>query len=204
MSVSRLYAHRGLWNEGGSKILEPNSKEAILKAISKGFGVETDIRDFLGDVIVSHDPATNGDFTLRELLQLKGNYALNIKCDGLPPMLNELTNYSEYFLFDMSIPEYQKYLKSNLSIFGRMSEYESANQYKLAAGFWVDGFLSDWWCTSENLEKFAQSGLRYVFVSPELHGRDPEKSWRAFAPYFQNSGNFSLCTDHPDLFMELL
>lgn len=184
--------------------MEPNSKEAIVKAISQGFAVETDIRDCSGEVVVSHDPVSIGDFTLKDLLQIKGKYALNVKSDGLSPLLNELSSYSEYFLFDMSIPEYQKFLKSNLNVFGRISEYEGIDQYKQAPGYWVDGFLSDWWCTPEILGELSQTDLEYVFVSPELHGRNPEITWRAFAPYFRGSENFALCTDHPDLFMELL
>lgn len=203
MTSSRLYAHRGFWCEKGVKILEPNSREAISNAISNGFAVETDIRDFSGDIVVSHDPATESDFTLKDLLHIKGKYALNIKSDGLSTNLNELINYNEYFLFDMSIPEYQKYLKTNLNIFGRISEYEGVHQYKEAGGYWVDGFLSDWWCTTEILEKLSQTKMKYVFVSPELHGRDHQKTWNIFTPYFQSSENFALCTDYPDLFLEL-
>jgi hypothetical protein len=141
MLKSRLYAHRGLWNERGIKVFEPNSKSAILNAISKGFKVETDLRDFIGEIVIGHDPQLKNIFSLDELLNFHGSYALNIKSDGLIPGLTELLTEADYFLFDMSIPEYQKYLKTNLNVFGRLSEFETSEQYVGASGYWVDGLV---------------------------------------------------------------
>lgn len=204
MYSERVYAHRGFWNQGGSKVFEPNSREAIQSAIQRGFSVETDIRDYEGSVFVGHDPLLESDISLKELLSFKGKYALNVKADGLSFRLSETASNVEGFYFDMSIPEYQNYLSKNLKVFGRLSEYESRNQYIKAEGFWIDGFLSDWWCNSEYLDSLKSTDLNYVFVSPELHQRAPSEIWKSFAPYFKVSQNFALCTDHPDLFLELL
>ena len=50
---ARILAHRGLWVTDSEK----NSKEAIALALSEGFGVELDVRDRNGGLIVSHDPS---------------------------------------------------------------------------------------------------------------------------------------------------
>ena len=204
MYRSRIYAHRGLWNERGIATHLPNSMKALVNAISNGYSVETDIRDFNGGLEIGHDPILSSNFNFQELLDLKGRYALNIKSDGLAPKFKEFLTSENYFLFDMSIPEYQKYLNVNLRTFGRLSEYETTDQYNLASGFWVDGFLSDWWCTNETLEKMSNMDMQFVFVSPELHGRNPDICWKTFGPHFRRTENFALCTDHPDLFLDSL
>jgi glycerophosphoryl diester phosphodiesterase len=51
---SRILAHRGYWLEPGEK----NSLSAFRRAFEGGFGIETDIRDLDGELVVSHDPPT--------------------------------------------------------------------------------------------------------------------------------------------------
>jgi hypothetical protein len=68
---------------------------------------------------------------------------------------------------------------------------------------WVDGFDSDWWKTSELLE--LGSGKRVVvLVSPELHGRNPDQVWKAFADVFHNNPNLYICTDYPWDVLEMI
>jgi glycerophosphoryl diester phosphodiesterase len=45
-------AHRGLWHDKS----EQNTLLAIEASWESGFGIETDIRDQLGKVVISHDP----------------------------------------------------------------------------------------------------------------------------------------------------
>ena len=65
-----IIAHRGLWQDTKN----PNDKSAqnTLKAFERafegGFGVETDLRDFAGQIVISHDIATPKAPPLREFL----------------------------------------------------------------------------------------------------------------------------------------
>ena len=52
MVEMELLAHRGLWQEPAEK----NSRIAFERAFQAGFGVETDLRDHGGTVVISHDP----------------------------------------------------------------------------------------------------------------------------------------------------
>lgn len=111
-----ILAHRGFWTEPAEK----NSREALERAFREGFGIETDIRDRNGALVVSHDPPVgDGLMTFDELLELyrrhapqaggrAGTLALNIKADGLQgPLLDALARHSvdDWFVFDMAVPD---------------------------------------------------------------------------------------------------
>ena len=49
----QILAHRGRWRSPSEK----NSEGAFRAALSAGYGIETDIRDFDGRLVISHDPA---------------------------------------------------------------------------------------------------------------------------------------------------
>ena len=56
---SRIMCHRGYWSgELGIAPLQKNSWEAFERAIDFGFGIETDLRDYAGSVVISHDVPT--------------------------------------------------------------------------------------------------------------------------------------------------
>ena len=70
---------------------DPKNRNALsaLRA-ALGFGIETDIRDALGELVISHDPPRSKDAVKFEcfldlVLATKsaGRIALNIKADGL-------------------------------------------------------------------------------------------------------------------------
>ena len=92
MLRANILAHRGLWELP----LEANSLESIDRALKGGFGIETDIRDLDGKLVISHDPPSAGDaFDLKTLLELyrkskaSSRVALNIKSDGLCPLIQQ-------------------------------------------------------------------------------------------------------------------
>ena len=58
----KIIAHRGFWLEKS----EQNSLKAFKKAFENGFGVETDVRDFNGELVISHDIATKNALPLRK------------------------------------------------------------------------------------------------------------------------------------------
>ena len=47
----KILSHRGYWNEQINK----NSSESFTHSFKKGFGTETDLRDFKGEIVISHD-----------------------------------------------------------------------------------------------------------------------------------------------------
>ena len=83
-----VLAHRGWWRTKE----EENSSVAIERALAEGFGVETDLRDLAGRVVVSHDPPRGGELAFEALLAIadrhpgSGPLALNVKADGLQPL----------------------------------------------------------------------------------------------------------------------
>jgi glycerophosphoryl diester phosphodiesterase len=196
-------AHRGLWKS----IEEKNGAAALLLALQSGFGLETDIRDARGHLVVSHDPPEGHVLLLEEALGFRGSkdkslpLALNIKADGLSGRLRQLlekTDVKEYFCFDMSVPETLVYRREGLRFFTRESEYEPHPPlYDNAAGVWMDMFHSDW-ITPAQIVRHLEAGKQVAIVSPELHGRPHESFWARLrdAGLARRSG-VMLCTDFP-------
>ena len=48
-----ILSHRGYWKNEGEK----NTKIAFERSFQLGFGTETDIRDYKGELVISHDIA---------------------------------------------------------------------------------------------------------------------------------------------------
>ncbi|WP_182864764.1 hypothetical protein [Stieleria mannarensis] len=214
-------AHRGLWTEPREK----NRRVAFERAFAAGFGVETDLRDHNGTVVISHDPpggATQPELTFEEFLalyqncQATGTLALNVKADGLSAIVDQLLkkyNLDRYFVFDMAIPDMLAYSKLKMRCFSRQSEFESPTLLKNTSstspikGIWLDSFSTIWYSTALVREHLA-SGLDVCLVSPELHGRDPQPWWDELRTFLQTTppdhdpqpGRLMLCTDFPHEF----
>lgn len=200
----RIFAHRGYWYPA----LEPNSLEAITKALSLGFSVETDLRDRLGQIVVSHDPpADSGTFiSLREILNVprfpNSTLALNVKSDGLTSILEE--DVANAFFFDMSAPEALKYSRAGLDFALRVSDFEPQTtpaQLK-PKWLWLDAFDNDWFFNAPLPEFNEFRGV--VVVSPELHGRDKEAVWGWLAERWNSIPQLCVCTDQPEDFERFL
>jgi hypothetical protein len=196
----RLLAHRGIW----SKSDEKNSLLALSVAFELGIGIETDIRDCKGTLVVSHDPPTkSGALHLEEVLDAYLKYparpilALNIKADGLhAPLLATLRRHGidNYFVFDMSVPDTLGYQRLQMPFAARISEYESETALSQNAQWiWLDGFHGEWF-TSDSIRKWLDQGKRVAIVSPELHRRPHLQLWRQLIAISSHPGIF-LCTD---------
>ena len=201
----KIIAHRGNWKNPDEK----NSQGAFERAFLKKYGVETDIRDYCGELVISHNVAdcqcmACDDFF--DLYQRRGNgvpLALNIKADGIQKLLKPLLEkyqITNYFVFDMSIPEMVVYKYENIRFFTRRSDIENkCVLYHDASGVWIDAFYNDTWKVSDYTESVLNDGKDAVIVSPELHGRDKSILWDEI----KNSGLYAqdglyLCTDCPD------
>ena len=203
-----ILSHRGFWITEDEK----NTLVAFTRSFNNHFGVETDIRDLNGNLVISHDlPCDKYNDILSveiffELYSQIGNnlpLALNIKSDGLQVDLNNLLNkynIKNYFVFDMSIPDTFNYLKLEMNVFARQSEYDSPapfiNQVK---GIWLDEFNSHW-INLDTIQNYIQKNKTICIVSPELHKRNYFKEWEDYNIIEKklNYKDMFLCTDYPD------
>ncbi len=198
----KIISHRGFW----SNLEDKNTKVSFENTINFGFGTETDIRDFNSNLVISHDVPTETNLKFKSILTDFKNsdllLALNIKSDGLQNLLQEsliLYNISNYFVFDMSIPDTIPYLKMGFKVFGRQSEYEMLIPfYEHIKGIWLDAFESIWY-KPELIKKHLENGKNVCIVSAELHKRNHIKHWEMLKSWdCIKNDNVILCTDFPE------
>lgn len=203
----KIIAHRGYW----LKPEEKNTETAFIRSIENGFGIETDIRDYNGELVVYHDVPgiAQHPMMFKRFLQLYDQQtdkdavlAINIKSDGLQNMLAEtLSKYPtlNYFTFDMSIPMlYFGYRPSGLPFFSSINEFlKEPVCYEECTGIWLDGYTNIWY-DSALINKFIKEGKKVCIASPELHGRDHLPLWnRLMSSSLFRNDNVYLCTDMP-------
>lgn len=200
-----VLSHRGYWKETHEK----NLPIAFERSFSLGFGTETDIRDYKGELVISHDIADEKCISAKEMFEIYNKYdntlplALNIKADGLQVKLKELLEeykIKDYFVFDMSVPDGLGYLKQNIKAFTRESEYEKIPSfYDESCGIWLDEFQGHW-ITKEVIEKHIKNNKQICIVSPDLHKREYKKEWQHYKEIEEELGidNLMICTDYPE------
>lgn len=199
-----ILAHRGYWKNEAEK----NSEVAIKRALAHGFGFESDVRDAYERLVISHNIPSGELLDIENVLSCLEHknesccFAINIKADGLLEQLKQqLTHYNitNYFLFDMSIPQMIEYKEAEMRYFTRQSEIEmEPSLYENAAGVWIDGFFSTDWITEELIKKHISDGKTVCIVSPELHGRNNHNEfWEKLKRYDIDSSEVMLCTDYP-------
>lgn len=199
----KILSHRGFWREPAEK----NAPAAFARSFQQGFGTETDLRDLNRALVVAHDPPDSSALSAEDLFASHASHdaslplALNIKCDGLQPLLAPLLERfapRDAFVFDMAIPDMLGWLRVGVPVFTRHSDIESEPVLlDDAAGVWLDGFYSDWWDAGV-IRRHLDAGRRVCIVSPELHGRDPYPVWdRLAATDLRQSARLMLCTDFP-------
>lgn len=201
----KILSHRGWWLTEEEK----NTPIAFERSFKSGFGLETDVRDAGGRLVIAHNPPTGGEMELEDLLKMHQEIdpslplAINIKSDGLCETLRDLMNtykVPNWFAFDMSVPDMLAYNKFGCRFFTRHSDIEpDPSLYPQAEGVWVDQFQTDW-LDQQTLKNHVDNGKKLCLVSPELHRRDPEPHWQRLLSYdlAQWSDSLMLCTDFPD------
>lgn len=208
-----VLAHRGLWRERA----ERNSPAALEAAFAAGFGVETDVRDCQGELVISHDMPTGREQRFDDFLDRyvamgsRGTLAINVKADGLAAAILaavESRGITDYFCFDMSVPDTRGYAALGMPFFARLSELEPATPLvDQAAGIWLDAFAGTWF-DAATVRHWLDRGRDVCVVSPELHGRPHEPMWSlvrdCLAAGPGNAGRqprLMLCTDLPERFV---
>jgi len=205
----KILSHRGLWKEPR----EQNQLVSFATSQAQGFGTETDLRSYSGELYLSHDPIRSPSEALKfkDLLTLWTERPdlplfLNIKEDGLLPFLKPyqtVLKQLKIVFFDMSVPQLVQFSKvfPKEMLATRFSEYEQEPAAQgLCHWLWVDSFNSDPELSA--LRPFAlEKKMSLAVVSPDLHGRDPKPVWKNL----QNerilpNDSIYLCTDLPHEF----
>lgn len=199
-----IISHRGYWIEKTEK----NTTLSFERSFKLGFGTETDVRDYNGNLVISHDIPTKSSILIDDFFRTYKNLsnstlALNIKSDGLQSILNnKLKEYDiqNYFVFDMSIPDSVGYINNEIKVFSRQSEYERFPFfYDQVEGIWLDSFHQEWYDLNLIINHIDQ-GKKVAIVSSELHGRDQTGLWQFIKTNNLNKQeNIILCTDFPEL-----
>ena len=199
-----ILSHRGYWKTAEEK----NTDVAFHRSFSLGFGTETDVRDWQGDLVISHDIPLGGELSFERFLQMYAEYdrtlplALNVKADGLQVRMKELLaryGVKNYFVFDMSVPDGLVYLRHDIRAFTRESEYEQVPSfYEQAAGVWMDEFHGHW-IQRGHVQAHLDQGKQVCLVSPDLHKRDYLEAWRHYRETLpMDTPHLMLCTDFPE------
>lgn len=191
-----ILAHRGYWKTDNEK----NTKRAFQRAFDNDFGIETDLRDIKGTVVISHNMPNGSEITFEELLQILDGrnltLALNIKADGQADEIKRLLNkynHTNYFTFDMSIPEMVYQHKVGLNVFTGLSDIvPNPILIEQAEGIWLDCFNSDWFGEKEIID-IKNKGKKVCIVSPDLHQREYKNIWNKY----KNIEEIMICTDYP-------
>lgn len=205
MNRSNILAHRGWWDNEKDK----NSCYALKRALDAGYGLETDVRDLNGKLVISHDPpnddAVSTEWLFKTYVEMgvSGRIAINVKADGLQGLLVDEfkksgLNEENTFVFDMAIPDQFGYLRLGLPTYTRVSEYEEASSLiEQTLGVWVDSFTGGGGQITQALF-FMDKGYRVTIVSPELHKRDHLPLWSAIVKErLCENPLFEICTDFP-------
>ena len=171
-------------------------------SIPTDYGIEFDIRDSNGKIIVTHDPFTEGEEFEIFLSHLTNRFLIvNIKSEGIELKALELLKkyrFENFFLLDCSFPAIIKLSKlGEKRIALRFSEYENCaniidNKDK-AMWVWVDCF-NNFPLTKKIEEIFHAHNLKICIVSPELHNKS--ELIEKYKNYIKNENIFvdAICT----------
>lgn len=199
-----IISHRGYWKTENEK----NTTAAFERSFYNSFGTETDIRDYRGQLVISHNIPNELCISLNTFLKTYSVYSkelflmLNIKSNGLCHLLknmlqvHQITNFA---IFDTSTTDMIEYKDNGINFFTRQSEYEQQPVfYQEALGVWLDEINSHW-INSNIIIEHIHCGKLICIVSPELHQREYLKEWEDYRK-LENKFSFSelmLCTDFP-------
>lgn len=155
---------------------------AELQASPVRYGVEVDIRSQGSQLIIHHDPFTEGeDFERWFGCYQHGTLILNVKEEGLEARLIQLMQdrgFDDYFFLDQSFPFLIRSAnQGERRCAVRVSEFESVDTALTLANkvdwVWVDCFTR-FPLDAADYQRLKDAEFRLCLVSPELQGRDAE------------------------------
>ena len=187
-----------------------NTKK-MLEKTSITFGVEVDIRSDGKNLIIHHDPMTQGEYFKDWILAYNhGTLILNVKEEGLEDALVKLMGQhgiDDYFFLDQSFPFLRKTaLLGEARCAVRVSEYENIETALSLSGMidwvWVDCF-NKFPLSYKDSQRLLDAGFKICFVSPELQGRSEISHISKFRGDIELLGieGDAVCTKYPDLWV---
>lgn len=197
----QILSHRGYWKVTEEK----NQKEAFERSFDLGFGTETDLRDVKGEIVISHDMPKGNEITFEEVLQMMAGknlpLALNIKADGQADEIKRLLekyNHTDYFTFDMSIPDLVFQVKKGLNAFTGISDINTGSMLDEVSGVWLDNFNGEWYGPGY-IENLLDKNKKVCVVSSDLHKRNVDWQWKMLkeSNLFKEE-DLLICTDMPE------
>jgi len=174
-----------------------------LKKVPKHRGVEIDIRDYNGDLRLTHNPFSSGE-RLEDFLEHYDHKFIifNVKCAGLERRILDLAqkhHIEDFFLLDIENPSLVNLSRAGMKkIAVRFSDFEDIN---FALGFaglvewvWVDCFEK----IPLNQRTYATLARHFkiCLVSPEMQ-HHPEDWIEKFRRDFKDMPIDAVCTDLP-------
>ena len=214
--MPEILAHRG--NLTGPVAATENTLPAIEACLSRGWGVEIDIRrDADGQFYVSHDARPSGAGApadaicacLRE--HPAATVAVNIKELGyeeaLVRYLQDQRVTRQLFLFDAELIEPQpgetarlfRRLDPQIRLAARVSDrrepVERALGLDCTSVIWLDEFERQW-ASARDVRRLKNQGRAVYAVSPELHGYSLDVARRRWEDFIR-WGVDGICTDYP-------
>ncbi len=179
-----------------------------LNAVPESMGIEFDLRSSGADVIVTHDPFTDGP-TIEEFFPHIGKRPciFNVKCEGIEPRVRDLalrSGIEDYFMLDLSIPAAVKLARAgDTRMAVRYSELEpaaSALAWKgRASWLWVDCF--ERFPVDEPTWSELAGAFRICLVSPELQGHAGE-TWTRLRESLKGRRYDAVCTKTPERWVD--
>lgn len=179
-----------------------NTLEA-LRRVPPQHGIEIDIRDYDGHLVLTHDPFESGE-KLEDLLAAVDHalVVFNVKCDGLEEPIRELADrfgINDYFFLDLAPPTLVRLaLAGERRLAVRYSEHEPIEGALAFAGraewVWIDCF-THLPLDPSSYRRLAEH-FKICLVSPELqgHARSRIGELRRDLEHLQVD---AVCTDFP-------
>jgi hypothetical protein len=175
-----------------------------LARVPRDRGIEVDIRDYDGRLVLTHDPFSGGE-SLEELLAAYRHAfcVFNVKCDGLEGRITELAarfGVRDYFFLDLANPTLVNLTRSGEKrVAVRYSEFEPLEGALAFAGkadwVWVDCF------TRLPLDPAGYRALKRHFkvclVSPELQ-KHPRSAIADYRRLLRDMPPDAVCSDFCD------
>lgn len=184
----KIIDHRSAWCDDIKNFSDASLQgtlEGAKLSFSRGRGIEMDVRDCNGKIVVTQSLPVGGELLFEDVLKAykqsncDGLLAVDIKSCWIQREVKRLLDeydVTNYFCFGMSIPETLGYLNINAKTYLRDSEYEQINKdnwlYDSCEGVWLDQFNAGE-PTRVNLElikRYVSDGKQVCICSPDLHG----------------------------------
>lgn len=196
----QIISHRGLWYDFGK---ENNKRISFEQSFDKNYGTETDLRDICGKIVISHNMPKGDEITFENVLEIMNGrnlpLALNIKADGQADDILAILkkyNHTNYFTFDMSIPDMVVQMKKGVNVYTGLSDIlKTPVLLENAKGIWLDSFNSEWFDEKVITDMLSRK-KKICIVSADLHGRDITEQWGKLKSYKSiQTDDVMLCTN---------